>query len=320
MYSESVTKHEIERCVKKLPNVVGYSKTLKDKIVKGKPTKVLAIRIYVEEKLPEVQLKAEHLIPKTIKGIPTDVVVVGKLRKLSIKTQRQRPLKAGISIGHKDITAGTLGYFFARDEDTYILSNNHVLCNENRGKIGDEILQPGPYDGGNIPNDVCGALVDFVPIQFTEFTCPYREALFKIMRFFIKAENNLVDVALCSIKVSYEVGFIDVKSPVKGTNCDPPLNMKVHKTGRTTCHTSNGKIIDLDYVGLIQYSRGMVMFEDQILIEGKSFSAGGDSGSLIFDEDFNAVGLLFAGSETHTVANKISNVEELLKGKLKIAD
>jgi len=30
------------------------------------------------------------------------------------------------------------------------------------------------------------------------------------------------------------------------------------------------------------------------------------------DVNFNAVGLLFAGSDTYTVANKIKNVEDLL--------
>ena len=54
-------------------------------------------------------------------------------------------------------------------------------------------------------------------------------------------------------------------------------------------------------------------FEDQILISGDGFSAGGDSGSLIVSDgvlmaDRCPVGLLFAGSPTSTIANPIGVV------------
>jgi intein/homing endonuclease len=105
--------------VKKLPNVVGYSKTLKRKIVKGRETDIMAIRIYVEKKLPEAMLKPAHIIPKTIEDIPTDVIEIGKLQappsgplepktKTVDKTQKFRPVIFGISIGHMNITAGCL--------------------------------------------------------------------------------------------------------------------------------------------------------------------------------------------------------------------
>ena len=55
----------------------------------------------------------------------------------------------GGSVGHFEITAGTIGAI-ARDKKTgrdVILSNNHVLANENAAKIGDAILQAGVIDG-----------------------------------------------------------------------------------------------------------------------------------------------------------------------------
>jgi PKD repeat protein len=54
----------------------------------------------------------------------------------------------------------------------------------------------------------------------------------------------------------------------------------------------------------------LARFVGQIAITPGTFSAGGDSGSLIVtdDENKNPVGLLFAGSDTHTIANPIGLV------------
>jgi hypothetical protein len=41
---------------------------------------------------------------------------------------------------------------------------------------------------------------------------------------------------------------------------------------------------------------------------GGAMSEGGDSGSALLDTDNNLVGLLFAGSDTTTIFNRIQNV------------
>jgi hypothetical protein len=41
-------------------------------------------------------------------------------------------------------------------------------------------------------------------------------------------------------------------------------------------------------------------------------SAGGDSGSAVLDESDRVIGLLFAGSESTTIINRIQNVLEAL--------
>jgi hypothetical protein len=90
--------------------------------------------------------------------------------------KRTRPAKGGYSVGHYGITAGTIGtsvYDILPGGSTsgspaigvgmppryYILSNNHVLANVNDAKIGDPILQPGPYDGGTDPADRIATLI-----------------------------------------------------------------------------------------------------------------------------------------------------------------
>ncbi|NLL18782.1 MAG: hypothetical protein GX262_07120, partial [Clostridia bacterium] len=58
-------------------------------------------------------------------------------------------------------------------------------------------------------------------------------------------------------------------------------------------------------------SQESVMFEDQI-VTGPMASPG-DSGSLVLDSEGYAVGLLFAGSDSASVVNRIQNVTELLE-------
>jgi hypothetical protein len=53
---------------------------------------------------------------------------------------------------------------------------------------------------------------------------------------------------------------------------------------------------------------------DQIVTS--NISQGGDSGSLVLDENNNAVGLLFAGSDKATIFNRIQNVFRELKVEL----
>jgi hypothetical protein len=316
--------------VKRKPNVIGYSASLQPRIRCGRIVEdEKCFRIYVSRKLPLSKLSADDIIPREIDGIPVDIVEVGEivalnkkreLRKASVegKVEVQRPLVAGVSIGHYEVTAGTLGWYVKDIDNIYILSNNHVLANENKGKIGDSIVQPGMYDiadKGDWQRYVCGSLADFIPIRFETYACPYRRSVVTLLRklkLVRVAKPNIVDVALAKISVPYEFRFIDVDTPVRGVNYDLKVGDKVQKTGRTTCHTANGVVVDLNYCGYVTYSRGVAFFEDQILIHGEGFSAGGDSGSLIMDLNFNAVGLLFAGSENYTVANKIGNVEDLL--------
>ena len=57
----------------------------------------------------------------------------------------------------------------------------------------------------------------------------------------------------------------------------------------------------------VEFGAGQnVLFEDQTI--AGDFSAGGDSGSAIFDMQGNAVGLLFAGSDTVTIFTPMKTV------------
>ena len=84
------------------------------------------------------------------------------------------------------------------------------------------------------------------------------------------------------------------------------------KYGRTTSQTK-GRVTAINVIVNIGYNSGVARFVNQIVIEPGSFSAGGDSGSLIVTEikrgnGGEPVGLLFAGSSFVTIANPIDAV------------
>lgn len=148
----------------KKANVVSVGTGYKYK--NGVRTNEICVVVGVSEKLPLSALRLEDTIPETIDGVKTDVIKLGKIKAQTIDpTVKFRPAVPGSSIGHYSITAGTFGCVVKKNGVDYILSNNHVLANSNDAKLGDEILQPGSYDGGKL-TDLVGTLYAYVPIQF----------------------------------------------------------------------------------------------------------------------------------------------------------
>ena len=140
----------LEKNIWKYPNVKGFSRSFKRKIVGGEETEIECVRIYVSKKLPRSHLLDEEVIPLTIEDIPTDVVEKGVPKALGLdKTDLFRPVIMGVSVGNKAITAGTIGALFKKGGEIYVGSNAHVLT-PNPSKPPEkvrprEILQPGPY-------------------------------------------------------------------------------------------------------------------------------------------------------------------------------
>src|SRR3990172_7728642 len=153
-------------------NVVGIG--VAHKVIAGEETDEPCVVVFVERKRPEDELRRRDIVPKALKGIRTDVVETGRFAARELvdpptvdRTERIRPAPGGVSIAHERVTAGTLGVLATRDGRAVILSNNHILANENNALFGDPILQPGPADGGRAA-DAIAHLDDFVPIAFSE--------------------------------------------------------------------------------------------------------------------------------------------------------
>ncbi len=295
---------------------VGY------KITGGQKTSTLSIVCSVTKKLAASQLSSKDLVPDRLNGTPTDVIETGIIRALQSPTEKHRPAPGGVSIGHRDITAGTLGCLVKKDGRFVILSNNHVLANSNAAEIGDPILQPGPHDGGRYPDDHIADLEQFIPINITgaPSDCPVATGtanfLNSIARLFgssvqlqaidQQATENLVDAA-----IARPINPDDVKNEILeiGTiqgAIEGELGMAIKKSGRTTGFTT-GEIQQVDVAVNVQYGEGQIaQFTDQLM--AGAMSQGGDSGSAVLDDSNNLVGLLFAGSDTSTIMNRIQNV------------
>lgn len=287
----------------------------------------------VSKKLPLAELSPKDFIPKSLDGIPTDVLSSGIFRAFATQTERMRPAPGGISIGHTEITAGTLGCLVKRGGNTYILSNNHVIANSNDAQIGDAIIQPGPIDGGLSPPDIIAELAEFIPMHYlghhnpddstdndSPSTCPLATGLASSLNGLAKlagsqtrmqavtkrSADNFVDAAIAGpVDTNLVASNILNVGEIAGIR-EAELGMAVQKSGRTTGYTT-GTIQQIDVTVNVQYGGGRIaQFTDQ-LIAG-DMSQGGDSGSAVLDMDNHIVGLLFAGSDTVTIMNRIQRV------------
>ena len=326
---KNVKDENQERILSK-PNVVGVG--VGYKVSEGVRTNELSVVAMVRKKVPPDELPPGGLVPEAVDSIPTDVIQVGEIRAQQARTDRWRPAPGGVSIGHYQITAGTLGTV-VRDRATgerLILSNNHVLANSNDAKIGDPILQPGPYDGGTQPDDVIAHLLRFCPITFLgdqPGNCPLASLYVGVgnvlailagsshrveaIRTIAQAANQVdcaiarpVDDSAISNDI-LEIGAVTGKTTAT-------LGMAVRKSGRTTGLTT-GEITLLDATVNVSYGTGKTAQFDHQLVSGP-MSQGGDSGSLLVAGDsLLAVGLLFAGSDQTTIFNPIQAVLDCLE-------
>lgn len=275
-------------------------KTTAGKLLSG----VIALKVYVERKLPRTAV--EHPIPTTVTlpGLPpvdVDVEEVGKIEPQG-NTQRIRPAIPGYSVGRAvdANVAGTFGMLVRRrgeQNPVYLLSNSHAIAASGFATKGDVIIQPGGYDGGKAPADAIGTLADWVPLIFSATGFP-----------------NLVDAAIAELDPGIASPAIALLGVPKGVNTNLTRGMYVQKMGRTSTRSvAVAQDVDFRVSSTYPDSSGAlsrVGFSDQVLVT--YYSAGGDSGSPVLDMENNIVGLHVAGSDTIGIFCKIANVMDQL--------
>lgn len=285
-------------------NIVGVG--IGAKYVGGMRTDELCLRVYVRQKFPpdilENMVAPDYRIQPQMpqaKGLPTDVVEVGDIVAQANRA-KFRPAPGGSSLGHPNVTAGTLGCLLTDGKNVYILSNNHVVADCNAGqRQRDRICQPGPADGGSSADEV-GTLWDYVDINFG-------------------TGDNEVDLGYVKADSADVVPFILQVGEVRGRR-DPLVGLSVKKMGRTTLLTE-GVVDDIALTVTVGYDKGRVAkFKNCIAVvgtqPGRPFSLPGDSGSLVLDEYNFASALLFAGDGFLTLANPIGLVLRELQSRL----
>lgn len=249
-------------------------------------------------------------IPEYMSGFKIRTQVIGMIRPSSdiSRIQRRRPVLGGISTGHYKYSTGTIACVVrdAKTKAPMILSNNHVLAEESTNKVqnaqvGDYVIQPGKVDNGGS----FGSSIEY-------------DAIGRLSRWinFNEDGKNIADCAVAELSVNAIdaiLGEHESQVVVNGLKT-VTRSMRVEKYGRTTGHTT-GTIVDADFSCYVGYEGKWILFVDQILV--KMNIEGGDSGSLLLDTNNNAVGLVFARSDSndgtiYCIANKINSVFSLL--------
>jgi hypothetical protein len=195
---------------------------------------------------------------------------------------------------------GTLGSLVTGGGTQYALSNNHVLARVDQATAGEDISQPGLIDNGCQPATIVADFTRAVPL------------------------GNNVDCAIAAIRAGQmdSTGFIEGIGTISSVVKTPAVGLAVEKSGRTT-GTTTGTIASTNTSVNVQYQRNCgsgrkftISYTNQVVINSTTFSAGGDSGSLIVTNNtcHQPVALLFAGSSSTTIANPISEVLSKLGG------
>jgi hypothetical protein len=286
-----------------------------EKMVDGRHTGVLAVKFLVRAKYHRSQISKKHALPKSIAGLPVDVEQVGQFRcfrgaraaadPTPDPRRKIRPAQPGCSVGFADpnneyVMAGTFGAL-VKDENGvyYILSNNHVLAEEDLLQAPSPVFQPGLADSGNKVTFQIGQLTRSVHLK--------------------PDVPNEVDCAIASVsRDDVSSAILQIGEPHGTKNAQ--MDMVVHKFGLAT-HFTAGRVTSVE-TGVVhmQYHRGTYAFDGQIAItglDGTRFSADGDSGALIVERGSNAaVGLLIGGSGDCTIANHINDVLKSLNVSL----
>ena len=198
--------------------------------------------------------------------------------------------------------SGTLGALITDGTTQYILSNNHVLARSDQAVAGEDVSQPGLIDNGCRIATLVADFTGAAPL------------------------GSNVDAAVAQLRSGTmdSTGFIEDIGVPSSTTVNPSVGLNVAKSGRTTGFTT-GSISSINTSVNVQYQRGCgggkkftVSYTNQVVINSSTFSAGGDSGSLIVTNNasHNPVALLYAGSSSTTIGNPINEVLTKLSSAL----
>lgn len=254
-----------------------------------KRTDQIAVRVHVKEKMPESGLEAAEVLPEMVEGVPLDVIQASyhphsalasePVAELVDRTARLDRIQPGVSISHRNVTAGTFGalVYDRRTGRPCILSNWHILVGSASAIPGDPIVQPGRMDGGRSPRDTVARLERMILDQDGDAAIAVLNGAREV-----RSEQLDTDVVLHQAR-------------------QPRVGEILEKSGRTT-NVTRGKVDGRGQYKLL-YPMGVVGIDGfKIVTEvdgnpgDQEVSSGGDSGSLWYGvSDGQGVGLHFGG-------------------------
>ena len=199
--------------------------------------------------------------------------------------------------------SGTLGSLVSRGGTQFILSNNHVLARSDQAKTGEIISQPGLVDKRCMPGNTVAHLSQPAPL-----TSGVDAALAAVVLGAVDPTGSILDLGAGG------------PAPPSATPEMASVGMTVAKSGRSSGLTCSS-VQSINTATQITYQTSCnggttfnVKFNNQVVVGGATFSAAGDSGSLIVDsQTAGPVALLYGGSSNTTVGNPIQAVLTALK-------
>src|SRR5215208_1219436 len=176
--------------------------------------------------------------------------------------------------------SGTLGSLITDGSTQYILSNNHVLARSDQAVAGEDVSQPGLIDNSCRVATLVADFTGAAPL------------------------GSNVDAAVAQLRPGQmdSTGFIEDIGVPGNSIVNASVGLAVAKSGRTTGFTT-GTVSSINTSVSVRYPKSCGAnggtartFTNQVIINSSTFSAGGDSGSLILTNNasHNPVALLFA--------------------------
>lgn len=216
--------------------------------------------------------------------------------------------------GRTTCCGGTLGALVARGGTQYILSADHVLARSGAGTAGDPIVEPGLIDTN------CSASQTTTVAHLTQGSFNLQNpssatvdaAIAQVASGAVNSSGNIL-----LLGSSTDASGVPVPgAPNGGSGQAASVNLAVAKSGRTTgltCSTVGAIGINVSVMYTTNCdgsgTKFSVNYTNQVSVLGGDFSGAGDSGSLIVTQNnANPVALLYAGSNTDTVGNPVSDV------------
>jgi hypothetical protein len=233
------------------------------------------------------------------------------------------PIKLGTSGGNindEDATecaGGTLGSLVVRAGTQYILSDNHILARSDAASLGEAIIQPGLIDTpspcvASSGSNVVAHLSQFINIE--QPNPPADAAIAQVVTSPASVDSSGTIIELGDSTPNGVPTDEAPASTILPVSSLVPNTTAVAKSGRSTALTcSTIEAVNVD--ASVQYQRGLggssftALYHNQISVNGGTFSAAGDSGSLIVSQaGAQPVALLYAGSSTDTIGAPVATV------------
>jgi len=309
-----------------------------EKYVDGEATGESAFVVGVTTKLAANKLDPERMIPSKIAGVKTDVQELPEIRAqvLTRHTQnplsyhassqhikKYRPLQGGISSGNEAISAGTLGWYYIKNNELMPWSNSHVYFQDPFRSISEQttvkIKQPGTHDGGT-SNDYIGNLrYGFMLNDASNASSDKdRETCMMQNGTYTEASYNTADTALCQLgggltEADLKRTMLNFGNRVPMLKRKAEIGEKISMSSRSGVLT--GTISNLGAFIKVGYDNGRyAVIADCIEVDGPIGYPGSSGGVPLCDKDNAIVGQNFAGGGGRSILCAIQHIDNGFSG------